>query len=177
MNSLRCCSWLYSLAVAIFRLAFKLSSHVRQLYLCCVFYYFDADMRPAVVLMRILTWSAYSVYQLCSLIPFTLVQLRERRDINICSRETPREIPSYLRDSSRDQKQHLREFGKLNSHILEGTYVDTHNTVDYKYTHMQRQFYCIINIIQAFLMEGQRKVMGGHVPPLSYAPEQRPRRT
>ena len=87
-------------------------------------------MRPAVVLTRILTWSAYSVYQLCSLILFTLAQLRARRDINICSRETPREIPSYLRDSSRDQKQHLREFGELNNHILEGTCVDTHNTVD-----------------------------------------------
>ena len=124
MNSLRC-SWLYSLAVAILP-AFKLSSHVRQLYLC----YFDADMRPAVVLTRILTWSAYSVYQLCTLISFTLAQLRARRDINIYSRETPREIPSYLHNSSRDQKQHLGEFGELNSHILEGTYIDIHNTVD-----------------------------------------------
>ena len=87
-------------------------------------------MRPAVVLTKILTWSAYSVYQLCSLIPFTLAQLRARRDINICTRETPREIHSYTRNSSRDQKQHLREFGELNSHILEGTYVDTHNIVD-----------------------------------------------
>ena len=40
MNSLRCCSWPYSPVVAILP-AFKLSSHVRQLYLCCVFYYFD----------------------------------------------------------------------------------------------------------------------------------------
>ena len=128
MNSLRC-SWLYSPAVAILP-AFKLSSHMRQPYLCCVFYYFDADMRPAVVLMRILTWSAYSVYQLCTLIPFTLVQLRARRDINIYSWETPRKILHIFAIFSRDQKQHLREFGEFDSHILEGTYVDIHNTVD-----------------------------------------------
>ena len=87
-------------------------------------------MRPAVLLTRILTWSAYSVHRLCSLIPFTLAQLRSRRDINICTRETPREIPSYPHNSSRDQKQHLREFGEFNSHILEGTSVDTRNMVD-----------------------------------------------
>ena len=57
--------------------AFKLFSHVRN-FICCVFYYFDADMCPAVVLTMIFTWSAYSVYQLCCLIP---AQIRARRDI------------------------------------------------------------------------------------------------
>ena len=63
-------------------------------------------------------------------VQLTLAQLHARRDINICTRETPREIPSYPRNSSRDQKQHPWEFDELNSHILEGTYVDTHNMVD-----------------------------------------------
>ena len=54
----------YSPVVAILP-AFKLSSHVRQLY----FVAYSIILMPAVVLTRILTWSAYSVYQLCRMIP------------------------------------------------------------------------------------------------------------
>ena len=71
------------------------------------------------------------------LFSLSIVQLdsfytRSRRDINIYTRETPREIPSYPCNSSRDQKQHL--FGNSASLIaiiiLEGTYVDIHYMVD-----------------------------------------------